>query len=89
MANNNRHNRDRGDRGERGQREFFTLGEHAVGSKHYRFRYDGRTYRILERTVSASGEESEELLLLEETEARTAYDAWNRIKRPERFGLGG
>ncbi len=86
MANNNRQNRDRG---ERGPREFFTLGEHAVGSKHYRFRYDGRTYRILECTVSASGEQSEEQLLLEEADARTSYDAWNRIKRPERFGSGG
>lgn len=85
MMSNNRHNRDRG---ERGQREFFTLGEHAIASKHYRFRYDGRTYHILERTVSADGEESEETLLLEETEARVAYDAWNRIKRPERFGHG-
>ncbi len=82
---NNRQNRDHG---ERGAREFFTLGEHAVGSKRYRFRYNGRTYRILERTVSASGEESEEVLLLEEAEARTAYDAWNRIKRPERYGNG-
>ena len=82
---NNRQNRDRG---ERTQREFFTLGEHALGAKRYRFRYDGRIYHILERTVSASGEESEEVLLLEEAEARTAYDAWNRIKRPERFGHG-
>ena len=87
MANNRQnHNRDRS---ERGQREFFTLGEHAVGSKHYRFRYDGRTYRILECSVSASGEQSEEQMLLEEAEARTAYDAWNHIKRPERFGNGG
>lgn len=86
MANNNRQNRDRG---ERGQREFFTLGEHAVGSKHYRFRYDGRTYRILECTVSASGEEREETILLEEADARVSYDAWNRIKRPERFGSVG
>ena len=87
MANNRQnHNRDRG---ERSQREFFTLGEHAVGSKHYRFRYDGRTYRIMECTVSASGEQSEEQVLLEETDARTAYDAWNRIKRPERYGNGG
>lgn len=83
MARNNRQNR------ERGQREFFTLGEHAVGSKHYRFRFDGRTYHILERTVSASGEESEETLLLEETNAGASYDAWNRIKRPERFGSIG
>ena len=43
--NNNRQHRDRGERGERNQREFFTLGEHAVGAKHYRFRYDGRTYQ--------------------------------------------
>lgn len=86
MGNNNRQNHDRG---ERGQREYFTLGEHAVGSKHYRFRYDGRTYRILECTVSTSGERSEELLLLEEADARASYDAWNRIKRPERFGSGG
>lgn len=85
MANNNRQHRG-SDRGERSPREFFTLGEHAVGSKHYRFRYDGRTYRILERTVSASGEESEETLLLEEADARASYDAWNRIKRPERYG---
>ncbi len=83
---NNRNNRDRGDRA---SREFFTLGEHAVDAKRYRFRYDGRTYRILERIVSTSGEESEEVLLLEETEARTAYDAWNRIKRPERYGTMG
>jgi hypothetical protein len=86
MGNNNRQQQNRG---EQNAREFFTLGEHALGAKRYRFRYDGRTYRILERTVSASGEESEEILLLEEAEARTAYDAWNRIKRPERFGLGG
>ena len=86
MANNNRQHHNRG---EQNTREFFTLGEHAVGSKRYRFRYDGRIYRILERMVSASGEESEETMLLEEADARTAYDAWNHIKRPERFGLGG
>ncbi len=81
---NNRHNR-----GERGPREYFTLGEHAIGNKHYRFRYDGRTYRILERIVTGNGEdmvESEETLLLEEADSRVAYDAWNHIKRPERFG---
>ncbi len=82
---NNRQNRDRG------VREYFTLGEHAVGVKHYRFRYDGRTYRILERMVTQNGEEtveSEETLLLEESDSRVAYDAWNHIKRPERFGSG-
>ncbi len=79
MANNNRQHH--------APREFFTLGEHAVGSKHYRFRYDGKVYRILERLVSANGEESEETLLLEEADSRKAYDAWNHIKRPERFGL--
>ncbi len=68
-------------------REFFTLGEHAVGSRHFRFRYDGRIYRILERQVSSEGEDlTEEKLLLEESDSRKAYDAWNRIKRPERFG---
>ncbi len=61
-------------------REFFTLGEHTIGSKNYRFRYDGKTYRILEQRP-----EEEETLLLEEADSRTAYDAWNRIKRPERF----
>ena len=46
-------------------REFFTLGEHAVGSRHFRFRYDGRIYRILERQVSSEGEDlTEEKLLL-------------------------
>ena len=62
-------------------REFFTLGEHTIGSKHYRFQYDGRIYRILEQKA-----EEEESVSMEETDARTAYDAWNRIKRPERFG---
>ena len=70
----------------RAPREFFTLGEHAIGTKHYRFRYDGRTYRILERMVTPDGVEGEETMLLEETDSRSAYDAWNRIKRPERFG---
>lgn len=72
-------------------REFFTLGEHTVGSRHYRFRYNGRVYRILEKLVRLgdedTAEESEETLVLEETDARKAYDAWNHIKRPERFGL--
>ncbi len=73
MASNNRQNR--------APREFFTLGEHTLGSKHYRFQYDGRTYRILEQQG-----ENEEQVTMEETVARTAYDAWNHIKRPERFG---
>ena len=72
----NRGNRDKA------PREFFTLGEHILGTRSYRFRYDGRIYHILEK----KGEQEEETLLLEEADARTAYDAWNRIKRPERFG---
>ena len=70
-------------------REFFTLGEHTTGSRHYRFRFDGRVYRILERRINPSGDvsdEEEETLTLEETDSRKAYDAWNHIKRPERFG---
>ena len=65
----------------RNPREFFTLGEHTIGSKHYRFRYDGRTYLILEQKG-----EQEESVLIEEADSHTAYDAWNHIKRPERFG---
>ncbi len=65
----------------RAPREFFTLGEHTIGSKHYRFQYDGRIYRILEQKA-----EEEESVSMEEADARTAYDAWNHIKRPERFG---
>lgn len=75
----------------RGPREFFTLGEHTVGSKHYRFRYDGKQYRILEKRVPLgdedASEEIEETVVLEEENAQKAYDAWNRIKRPERYGL--
>lgn len=99
--------------------EFFTLGEHTVGLKHYRFRYNGKIYRILEsraadwqrpeapenapeeqegRTAAVAEPTEEgvavtavvepaETLLLEEPEAAKAYEAWNRIKRPERFGL--
>ena len=70
---NNRH-------GQRPAREYFTLGEHTIGTRHFRFRYDGRTYLILEQES-----EQEEKTLLEESESRAAYDAWNRIKRPERF----
>ncbi len=65
----------------RAPREFFTLGEHDLGSKHFRFQYDGRTYRILEQQG-----EAEEQVKMEETDAKAAYDAWNHIKRPERFG---
>lgn len=80
MGNNNRQHH--------APREFFTLGEHSVPGKHYRFRYDGKVYRILERPVTANEEvEAEETLLLEEADSRKAYDAWNHIKRPERFGM--
>ncbi len=82
MANNNRQHH--------APREFFTLGEHDAGGKHYRFRYDGKVYRILQRPVIANEEETaevEETLLLEEADSRKAYDAWNHIKRPERFGM--
>ena len=66
--------------GQRPAREYFTLGEHTIGSRQFRFRYDGRTYLILEQEP-----EQEEKTLLEETDSHTAYDAWNRLKRPERF----
>ena len=72
---NNRHGH-----GQRPAREYFTLGEHTIGNRHFLFRYDGRTYLILEEQP-----EREAQTLLEETESRAAYDAWNRIKRPERF----
>lgn len=77
MANNRRGNRP--------PREFFTLGEHPIGEKLYRFQYDGRVYRILE-VIAKPEQEPEETILLEESESREAYDAWNHIKRPERFG---
>lgn len=107
--------------------EFFTLGEHTVGRRRYRFRYNGKVYRIMEGlaqpkppaaepdstsvvvetavatesveglrleetaqetvTVVAAQPEPEETLVLEETDAKKAYEAWNRIKRPERYGL--
>lgn len=106
--------------------EFFTLGEHTVGRRHYRFRYNGKMYRIMEglaqpkppateadstsvvveTAVVAEGSEMlqieetalesetvaarpepEETLVLEESDAKKAYEAWNRIKRPERYGL--
>ena len=73
MGNNRHHGR--------APREFFTLGEHTIGSSVYRFQYDGRLYRIVGQKP-----EQEEELLMEETESRAAYDAWNHIKRPERVG---
>ena len=76
-------NRQRRENKAKAPREFFTLGEHTLGSISYRFRYDGKIYNILEKR----GEQEEEALLLEEADAKTAYDAWNRIKRPERFGM--
>lgn len=79
MAQNKPHRENK----EKAPREFFTLGEHTLGSRSYRFRYDGKIYHILEK----KGEEEEEVLLLEEADAKTAYDAWNHIKRPERFGM--
>ncbi len=69
------------------EREYFTLGEHLAGTRHYRFRYNGRTYLILEQTVSADGEHSDETVRLEEADAKKAYEAWNHIKRPERYGV--
>lgn len=103
--------------------EFFTLGEHTAGRRRYRFRYNGKLYRILEGLAlpKPSAEESngtdasdgveaavdtanfssdaaealpavaqaepEESVLLEEADAKKAYEAWNRIKRPERYGV--
>ena len=74
MANNRHGNH-------RAPREFFTLGEHPIGKRLYRFKYDGKIYRITEQV-----QETEEKVLLEEAESQPAYDAWNHIKRPERFG---
>ena len=65
----------------RAPREFFTLGEHSDALRHYRFRFDGRVYHILARR-----QEQEEELLLDESDSHKAYEAWNRIKRPERLG---
>ena len=47
------HNRQNKDKA---PREFFTLGEHTLGNRSYRFRYDGKVYHILEKR----GEEEEE-----------------------------
>ena len=79
MANNRHGNHHRA------PREFFTLGEHTIGNRLYRFKYDGKVYHITEQ-VQEPEQETEEKLLLEEPESQPAYDAWNHIKRPERFG---
>ena len=39
----------------------------------------------MQETVTVAAE-PEETLLLEEPDAKKAYEAWNRIKRPERYG---
>lgn len=79
---NNRHGRGHH---HREAREFFILGEHPIGNRHYRFKYDGRIYHITEQ-VMVPEQETEEKLLLDETDSHLAYEAWNHIKRPERFG---
>lgn len=79
MANNRHGNHHRA------PREFFTLGEHPIGNRLYRFQYDGKIYRITEQVIEAE-QETEEKVLLEEAESQPSYDAWNHIKRPERFG---
>ena len=66
-------------------REFFTLGEHPIGNRLYRFKYDGKVYRITEQ-LQQPEQETEEVTLMEEADSRLSYDAWNHIKRPERFG---
>ncbi len=76
---NNRHNHSRP------PREFFTLGEHTIGNRLYRFQYDAQTYRITQQ-VMLPEQETEQETLLQQTDSRAAYDAWNHIKRPERFG---
>ncbi len=78
MANNRHGNH-------RAPREFFTLGEHPIGNRLYRFKFDGKVYHITEQ-VQEPEQETEEKLLMEEADSRLAYDAWNHIKRPERFG---
>lgn len=77
---NNRHGNHH-----RASREFFTLGEHPIGNRHYRFKYDGKIYHITEQVIIPE-QDTEETLLLAEADSRLAYDAWNHIKRPERFG---
>ena len=66
-------------------REAYVFGEHPIGNRHYRFKYDGKVYTITEQLIIPE-KETEEKLLMEETDSRLAYEAWNHIKRPERFG---
>lgn len=77
---NNRHGNHH-----REPREAYVFGEHDIGNRHYRFKYDGKVYRITEQVILPE-KETEEKVLMEETESRLAYEAWNHIKRPERFG---
>ena len=63
----------------------YLFGEHTIGNRQYRFKYDGRVYHITEQVIIPE-QETEEKILLEEVESRPAYEAWNHIKRPERFG---
>ena len=63
---NNRHGH-----GQRAAREYFTLGEHTIGSRHFRFRYDGRTYLILEQEPEA--EEIQQYM----------DDAWDCFEDPD------
>ena len=79
MANNRHGNHHRE------PREAYVFGEHPIGDRHYRFKYDGKVYTITEQRIIPE-KETEEKLLMEETDSRLAYDAWNHIKRPERFG---
>ena len=46
MANNRHGNHHRA------PREFFTLGEHSIGNRLYRFKYDGKVYQILPETFN-------------------------------------
>lgn len=79
MANNRHGNHHRE------PREAYLFGEHDIGNRHYRFKYDGKTYTITEQVIIPE-KETEEKLLLAETDSKAAYEAWNHIKRPERFG---
>ena len=81
MGNNRHGNHHRASR----EREMYVYGEHTIGDRHYRFKYDGRVYHITEQVIIPE-KETEEKLLLAEPESHEAYEAWNHIKRPERFG---
>ena len=61
MANNRHGNHHRA------PREFFTLGEHQIGNRLYRFKYDGKVYHITEQ-LQLPEQETEEKVLLEEVE---------------------